>query len=65
MPHGKPAGVHCVQLTADLRCAIFSDPRRPPCCHGLAPSIEMCRSTAAEALLSLTLLEIATRPGHS
>jgi Fe-S-cluster containining protein len=26
MPHGKPAGVRCVQLTNDDRCAIFGKP---------------------------------------
>jgi len=26
MPHGKPAGVRCVQLLADFRCAIFGQP---------------------------------------
>ena len=34
MPHGKPAGVPCIQLTSDLRCALFGDPRRPA---GYAP----------------------------
>ena len=23
MPHGKPAGIPCVQLLPDMRCAIF------------------------------------------
>ncbi|MFC0402948.1 YkgJ family cysteine cluster protein [Paraburkholderia rhizosphaerae] len=29
MPDGKPAGVRCVQLGDDLRCAIFGKPERP------------------------------------
>ena len=29
MPQGKPAGVRCVQLTDDNRCAIFGQPERP------------------------------------
>lgn len=42
MPDGKPAGVRCVQLSADNRCAIFGDPRRPAVCASLRASVEMC-----------------------
>lgn len=62
MPHGKPAGVACVQLTADFRCAIFGRPERPACCSGLNPSIEMCRESRTQALEWLTFLEEETRP---
>jgi uncharacterized protein len=62
MPEGKPAGVRCVQLGADLRCAIFGDPRRPACCSGLQPSAPMCGDTRAYALAWLTQLEIDTQP---
>lgn len=62
MPHGKPAGVPCLQLTADLRCAIFGHPERPACCAGLAPAEEMCGSTRSAALVWLTALEQATAP---
>ncbi len=65
MPHGKPAGIRCVQLTTDLRCTIFGLPERPACCSGLEPSPEMCGADAEEAMDGLTLLEAATRPGHS
>jgi hypothetical protein len=65
MPHGKPAGIRCVQLTPELRCAIFGLPERPACCSGLEPSPEMCGADAEEAMNGLTLLETATRPGHS
>ena len=50
MPHGKPAGVRCVQLTADNACAIFGQPERPAVCVHLRPTQEMCRSSAEEAL---------------
>jgi Fe-S-cluster containining protein len=63
MPHGKPAGVRCVQLTADLRCAIHGQPQRPACCSGLAPSAEMCGDSREAALVWLTALERATSPG--
>lgn len=62
MPQGKPAGVRCVQLTADERCAIFGDPRRPAVCAGLRPSAEMCGSSREQALQFLDRLERATAP---
>ena len=60
MPQGKPAGVRCVQLTEDLRCAIFDDPARPACCGGLQPSREMCGTTREEAMVWLARLERLT-----
>jgi uncharacterized protein len=63
MPLGKPAGVRCIQLTADYRCAIFGQPERPKCCAGLQASAQMCGTSAQQALLWLQQLESATRPG--
>jgi hypothetical protein len=62
MPHGKPAGIPCVQLLPDYRCAVFGKPERPAVCVSLRPSEEMCSTTRAEALAYLTRLERATRP---
>ena len=62
MPHGKPAGVPCVQLTADLRCGIFGQPERPAFCGGLQPSAEMCGATREAAMVWLTALEMQTAP---
>ncbi|CAB3793764.1 hypothetical protein LMG28614_03758 [Paraburkholderia ultramafica] len=62
MPHGKPAGVRCVQLGDDLRCAIFGQPGRPACCAGLQPQTEMCGTNRGEALAWLTQLEVQTQP---
>jgi uncharacterized protein len=62
MPNGKPAGVRCVQLGDDLRCAIFGKPERPACCSGLQPQTQMCGSTREHALLWLTQLEALTQP---
>jgi uncharacterized protein len=64
LPHGKPAGVRCVQLTDDNRCRLFGQPERPAVCVRLRPNPEMCGSTAAEALAHLIGLELATRPEH-
>jgi Fe-S-cluster containining protein len=62
MPHGKPAGVRCVQLTDDLRCAIFARPDRPAVCASLRPSEEMCGATRDEAMERLQTLERLTAP---
>jgi hypothetical protein len=62
MPHGKPAGVRCVQLTDDNLCQLFGLPERPAVCVGLRPSAEMCRETAEEAMVYLSNLEILTTP---
>ena len=62
MPDGKPAGVPCVQLDAEMRCRLFGRPERPAVCGGLRPSREMCGVDAREALLWLTRLEAETRP---
>jgi uncharacterized protein len=62
MPQGKPAGVRCVQLGDDLRCAIFGKPERPACCSGLQPQADMCGNSRDEALVWLTRLEADTRP---
>jgi hypothetical protein len=62
MPHGKPAGVPCIQLDEDLRCRLFGRPERPAFCGGLQPSTEMCGDAAAHAMHWLGHLETATRP---
>lgn len=63
MPGGKAAGERCVQLTPDNRCALFGSPDRPGFCSGFAPAAEVCGQDRADALLRLTRLEAATRPG--
>ena len=62
MPDGKPAGVRCVQLTADNRCKLFGLPERPTVCTRLRPLEEMCGSSPAEALAYLARLERDTAP---
>ena len=60
---GKPAGVPCRYLSADLRCEVFGQPQRPACCSGLQASQEMCGSHREHALQWLGQLEILTA-GH-
>lgn len=62
MPDGKPAGVRCVQLTSDNRCALFGRPERPEVCRLFQPSLEMCGHERQQAMAYLTSLERATRP---
>jgi hypothetical protein len=62
MPHGKPAGVPCVQLDDALRCRIFGQPERPVVCASLRPDATMCGASRSEALAYLNRLEAATRP---
>jgi hypothetical protein len=62
MPDGKPAGVRCVQLTDDYRCAVFGKPERPAFCIGLQASLEMCGESREQALNWLSRLEHATYP---
>lgn len=61
MPNGKPAGVRCVQLTDDNRCAIFGQPGRPAVCSGLRPEAAMCGDSRDHAMNYLNSLEAATR----
>ncbi|MEW6765133.1 MAG: YkgJ family cysteine cluster protein [Pseudomonadota bacterium] len=62
MPHGKPAGVRCVQLDAEDRCMIFGRPERPAVCGSLQPSESMCGGSREHALRFLGWLEDATAP---
>lgn len=62
MPAGKPAGVRCVQLTEDARCAIFGRAERPAVCSQLRPQAAMCGANNIEALAYLNRLERETAP---
>lgn len=62
MPNGKPAGVACVQLDAQLGCRLFGSPLRPAVCGNLRPSLEMCGTSRKQALSMLAALERATQP---
>lgn len=62
MPNGKPAGIPCIQLLPDLRCALFGKPERPAFCGGLQPEAAMCGDGREHALTWLTRLEQLTAP---
>jgi uncharacterized protein len=67
MLNGKPAGVPCIQLLDDFKCALFGKPERPSFCGSLQPSVEMCGGENIEnqreyAIAWLNNLEHATLP---
>ena len=62
MPHGKPAGVRCVQLDEAMRCRLFGKPERPAFCGSLQPAADLCGGSRSEALVLIAALEAATRP---
>jgi uncharacterized protein len=64
MPRGKPAGVRCVQLSADNRCLLFGLAERPAVCVRFTASEEMCGRTTEHALAYLGALERATLPAR-
>ncbi|NUT88762.1 YkgJ family cysteine cluster protein [Pseudomonas corrugata] len=60
MPHGKPAGERCVQLSVDNLCRIFGQPERPAVCSGFAVDIEVCGNSREEAIRLIGWWEQAT-----
>lgn len=62
MPNGKPAGIACAQLDANMRCKIFGRADRPEVCGSLKPCREMCGENREQALAYLARLETATAP---
>ena len=62
MPHGKPAGIPCVQLDDDYRCRLFGSAERPAFCASLRPSREMCGESRDDSMAILLELERLTSP---
>ena len=60
MPQGKPAGIVCLHLDAQLRCELFGKAERPAVCGRLQPQPEMCQSSREQALAYLSDLEQRT-----
>jgi Fe-S-cluster containining protein len=50
MPAGKPAGVRCIHLTHDNRCAIYDTPLKPKVCSDFKAEPEFCGNSREEAL---------------
>ena len=60
MPHGKPAGVRCLQLSEDYCCRLFGLEERPAVCRRFRPASDTCGTTRVEGLALLTRLEVLT-----
>ncbi len=58
MPDGKPAGVRCIHLLDDYRCALYNKPDRPKVCTGFKAEPEFCGNSREEALRILLELSI-------
>jgi uncharacterized protein len=57
MNGGKPAGVRCIHLSDDYRCALFGKPGRPAVCGAFRAETLFCgtnRDEAMKILLSLS-----------
>jgi len=50
MPDGKPAGVRCIHLLEDYRCALFNQPERPKVCSDYQAETGFCGEDRDEAL---------------
>lgn len=50
MPEGKPAGVRCIHLLEDKRCALYNFSERPKVCGDFKAEPEFCGDSMEEAL---------------
>ena len=57
LPNGKAAGVPCIHLTDDMRCAIFNHPNRPKTCANFKPEFLFCGNNRDVALTIFKELE--------
>jgi hypothetical protein len=57
MPHGKPAGVRCIHLTEDYRCALFGKSERPEVCLAFQAEELFCGKNREEAITILRNIE--------
>ncbi len=60
MPKGKPAGVACVNLDADMRCRIWGSDSYPETCRRFAPEVSVCGESREQAIALIAALEIDT-----
>lgn len=60
MPHGKPAGVPCIQLDEHGLCKLFNHPERPAVCRGIIPEPSWCGESKEEGLKLISDLEQLT-----
>jgi hypothetical protein len=56
MAGGKPAGVRCIHLTDEYKCALYRTPERPVVCSDFKAEPEFCGNNREEALRILSSL---------
>jgi uncharacterized protein len=56
MPDGKPAGVRCIHLLDDYRCALWQKPERPRVCIGYQAEELFCGKDRDEAIAIINSL---------
>ncbi len=56
MPEGKPAGVRCIHLLDDYRCALFGRPERPKVCGDFQAEEIICGKDRDEAMAIIASL---------
>jgi len=56
MEGGKPAGVRCINLRDDFRCAIYNEPGYPKVCSGFMAEEEFCGNDREDAMRILVSL---------
>jgi hypothetical protein len=57
MPDGKAAGIRCIHLLSDYRCALYGDALRPQVCIDFKAEPDFCGSDKEEAMRILSALE--------
>ena len=57
MPEGKAAGVRCIHLLDDFKCALFGDPSRPKVCSDYLAEPDFCGENREEAMKILRSLD--------
>jgi hypothetical protein len=62
MPEGKEAGVRCINLMDDSRCAIYNDKEYPKVCAGFNAEKEFCGKNREEAMKILFSLSDCPPP---
>jgi uncharacterized protein len=56
MPGGKPAGIRCIHLTDEYRCAIYNTSEKPKVCTDFKAEPEFCGRSREEAMQILSSL---------
>jgi uncharacterized protein len=53
MDEGKPAGIRCIHLLEDYKCAIYTYPEKPKVCTDFKAEPDFCGNDREEAMTIL------------